>query len=198
MSNVDNLHASLDQSPDDWLARLALADALEEVGQTEEAMYYRLSVELRMAPGRLDLQEAEWIPSAGWNRDGWLRSDLPRRRGPLRGFYYTALSVALPTGWGFRDFRPAPQPLEDYSRRVGALVRGLPRNIPTAFITPIGADLARNTGLNGTVVWPVRRQLEDGMRLLFKVLGYSRYKIRAIRRCPADGDEWLYYMPRAI
>lgn len=47
------IHAHLDEQPEDWVARLQLADLLDEAGQDKEAQYQRWAAKFKKRPQRM-------------------------------------------------------------------------------------------------------------------------------------------------
>jgi|SRR5574343_456816 len=47
---IETINAHLDEHPTDWVARLELADLLEEIGEEDRARYQRWAVEWERAP----------------------------------------------------------------------------------------------------------------------------------------------------
>jgi hypothetical protein len=73
LQTIDELHARLDEQPDDWQTRLVLADALEEAGgeHAELAAGYRRLGELRIYPADMSRDPPPGFGKTGDDKAGW-------------------------------------------------------------------------------------------------------------------------------
>lgn len=64
---LNHLELHLDEQPDDWDCRLALADRHEELGQDDWARYYRWTVRHRKRPNHASEPGIKgWVPGWYW------------------------------------------------------------------------------------------------------------------------------------
>lgn len=118
-ADLDALHVHLDAQPADWVARLILADLLDDLDDRRGAACQRWMVEHAIRPDRYtyerDAYRSQWSGKPGWH--WWRYTDggddapaepagaLPDARG---GLLPTAVASCMPDGeWFYLDRREA-------------------------------------------------------------------------------------------
>jgi uncharacterized protein (TIGR02996 family) len=107
MTTLDQLYASLDQSPDDWEVRSVLGDWLEEAGRQADADAVRWMVERRKRPYRSTTGAYHWFNAARVTTASDPESDVPE-------VVYQGMQGAEGLESVFRDYDNLRQADEDF------------------------------------------------------------------------------------